>query len=133
MQLNQEDGGNRQCILCQLNEADICKNVTYERNRRVMNGYKNTRNEEILGLGNSLKYYRTTFVGKNQPKAATDDDKLVLAKKAGCLLSLAENTLYETEVTDYYQIFTMKKVVGLASISKKTILALRNSERKCWL
>lgn len=109
MQLNQEDGGNRQCILCQLNEADICKNVTYERNRRVMNGYKNTRNEEILGLGNSLKYYRTTFVGKNQPKAATDDDKLVLAKKAGCLLSLAENTLYETEVTDYYQIFNDEK------------------------
>ena len=109
MQLNDEDGGKRQCILCQLNEADICREVTYERNRRVINGYINSRNEEVAGLGNSLKYYRTAFVGKNQPKAATDDDKLVLAKKAGCLLSLAENTLYETEVTDYYQIFNDEK------------------------
>lgn len=109
MQLNGEDGGKRQCILCQLNEADICREVTYERNRRVINGYINSRNEDVAGLGNSLKYYRTAFVGKNQPKAATDDDKLVLAKKAGCLLSLAENTLYETEVTDYYQIFNDEK------------------------
>ena len=106
MQLNEEDNGNRQCILCQLNEADICKNVTYERNRRVINGYRNSRNEDVAGLGNSLKYYRTAFVGKNQPKAATDDDKLTLAKKAGCLLGLAENTLYETEATDFYQFYT---------------------------
>ncbi|MBQ6653820.1 MAG: site-specific DNA-methyltransferase, partial [Prevotella sp.] len=106
MQLNAEDGGHRQCILCQINEADICKDVTYERNRRVIQGYTDSRGNDIPGLGNSLKYYRTAFVGKNQPKAATDDDKLTLARKAGCLLSLAENTLYETETTDYYQMFT---------------------------
>ena len=44
-------------------------------------------------------------MGKNQPKSATDDDKLTLAKKAGCLLGLAENTLYEKEVSDYYQFY----------------------------
>lgn len=70
---------------------------------------KITATQRIEGFGGSLKYYRTAFVGKNQPKAATDDDKLILAKKAGCLLSLAENTLYETEVTDYYQIYTNEK------------------------
>lgn len=64
------------------------------------------KKQAFKGFGNSLKYYRTDFVGKNNPKAASDDDKLTLAKKAGCLLSLAENTLYETEVTDFYQIFT---------------------------
>ena len=62
--------------------------------------------QKVDGFGGSLKYYRTAFVGKNQPKAATDDDKLTLAKKAGCLLSLAENTLYETETTDHYQMYT---------------------------
>lgn len=61
------------------------------------------------GYGNSLKYYRTTFVGKNNPKAATDDDKLKLSKKAGCLLSLAENTLYETDATDFYQFYNDEK------------------------
>ena len=110
IQLNAETvTGNRQCILVTNNEDNICREITYERNKRVILGYTNSRNEEVAGLGNSLKYYRTAFVGKNHPKAATDDDKLVLAKKAGCLLSLAENTLYETEVTDYYQIFNDEK------------------------
>ena len=67
------------------------------------------RNTNHEGFGNSLKYYRTAFVGKNQPKSATDDDKLTLARKAGCLLSLAENTLYETLATDYYQFYTDEK------------------------
>ena len=106
MQLNAEDGGHRQCILCQINEGDICRDVTYERNRRVMQGYTDSKGKSVSGLGNSLKYYRTAFVGKNGPKTATDEDKLTLAKKAGCLLSLAENTLYETSVNDYYQFFT---------------------------
>lgn len=104
---NEIDKGKRQCILCQINEENICRGVTYERNKRVINGYFNhdsLENED--GLGNSLKYYRTAFVGKNAPKKATDDDRLSLAKKAGCLLSIAENTLYETKTTDYYQIFS---------------------------
>ena len=106
MQLNEEDEGKRQCILCQINEANICKDVTYERNKRVMQGYQDSKGKDVAGLGNSLKYYRTAFVGKNQPKSATDDDKLSLSKKAGCLLGLAENTLYETLSTDYYQFYT---------------------------
>ena len=109
MQQNEEDDGKRQCILCQLNESNICTDITYERNKRIIQGYVNAKGNDVPGLGNSLKYYRTSFVGKNQPKSATDDDKLVLAKKAGCLLSLAENTLYETEVTDYYQFFNDEK------------------------
>ena len=39
MQLNAEDGGNRQCILVTNNENGICENVTYERNKRVIRGY----------------------------------------------------------------------------------------------
>lgn len=104
MELNNKDGGHRQCILCQINESDICRKKTYERARKVILGYKENK-KVVHGLGNSLKYYHTAFVGKNQPKSATDDDKLTLAKKAGCLLGLAENTLYEKEVSDYYQFY----------------------------
>lgn len=67
---------------------------------------KNKKKQTFKGRGNSLKYYRTAFVGDNTPKKASDEDKLCLAKKAGCLLSLAENTLYEKTTTDYYQIFS---------------------------
>jgi adenine-specific DNA-methyltransferase len=40
MSLNATDGGNRQCILVTNNENNICEEVTYERNKRVINGYK---------------------------------------------------------------------------------------------
>lgn len=105
---NKKDGekGRRQCILVQINEANICRDATYIRCKRVIEGYSPSSNTSVLGLGGSLKYYQTAFVGKNAPKKATDDDRLSLAKKAGCLLSIAENTLYEKETTDYYQIFT---------------------------
>lgn len=107
MKLNSEDGGKRQCILVQQKEKDnnICQNITYERNRRVMQGYTNSKGEKIAGLGNSLKYYRTAFVGENKAEYATDKDKIALSKKAGCLLSMAENTLEEYVSTDRYQIF----------------------------
>ena len=107
MKLNAEDGGNRQCILVQQKERDnnICQNITYERNRRVMQGYTNPKGDKIEGLGNSLKYYRTAFVGENEAEYATDKDKILLSKKAGCLLSMAENTLEEYISTDRYQIF----------------------------
>ena len=109
LSLNEDDEGERQCILCQENEENICRGITYERNKRIINGYTSKAGVVTPPFGNSLKYYRTAFVGKNQPKAATDDDKLALAKKAGSLLSMAENTLYETEVTDFYQIYNDEK------------------------
>lgn len=68
----------------------------------------NKSEEVIPPLGNSLKYYRTSFVGSNPSTQATDDDKTILAQKAGCLLALAENTLYEQKKTDNYQIFKDK-------------------------
>lgn len=105
---NKKDGfkGRRQCILVQINEENICRDATYVRCKRVIEGYSPSSNTSVLGLGGSLKYYRTAFVGKNPPKKATDDDRLSLSKKAGCLLSIAENTLYEKETTDFYQLFS---------------------------
>ena len=108
MKLNAEDGGNRQCILVQQqeNDANICETITYERNRRVMQGYTNAKGEEIAGLGNSLKYYKTDFIGENDAEKAGDEDKITLAQKAGYLISLVENTLEEIETNDFYQIFS---------------------------
>lgn len=107
MKLNAEDGGKRQCILVQQKESDknICETVTYERNRRVMQGYTNAKGEKIEGLGNSLKYYRTAFVGNHDAATATDEDKVALAHKAGCLIAIAENTLEEVEANNTFQIF----------------------------
>lgn len=67
MQLNAEDGGHRKCILVTNNENNICEEVTYERNKRVINGYTNPKGEEVPGLKkNTLRYYRTSFVGRSR-------------------------------------------------------------------
>lgn len=74
MQLNADDGGKRTCILCQAIEKDkngedkhICENVTYERNKRVIQGYTKPNGEEVAGLANNnLRYYHIDFVGRNR-------------------------------------------------------------------
>ncbi len=53
MKLNAEDGGNRKFILCTNNENNICRNVTYERIKRVIEKENYTA---------SLKYYRIDYV-----------------------------------------------------------------------
>lgn len=67
MQLNAEDGGHRTCILCTNNENNICEEVTYERNKRVIEGYTKPNGEYVEGLhDNNLRYYRTDFVGRSR-------------------------------------------------------------------
>lgn len=60
LKLNAEDGGNRRFILCTNNENNICEEVTYERIKRVIEGYGDTE-----GIPTNLKYYRTDFVSKD--------------------------------------------------------------------
>jgi len=67
MQLNADDGGDRKCILVTNNENGICEKVTYERNKRVIEGYTKPNNEYVEGLkNNNLRYYRTAFVGRSR-------------------------------------------------------------------
>ena len=67
MQLNKDDGGHRKCILVTNNENGICENVTYERNKRVIQGYTTPKGEKVAGLtDNNLRYYRTDFVGRSR-------------------------------------------------------------------
>lgn len=67
MQLNAEDGGHRKCILVTNNENNICEEVTYERNKRVIQGYTTPKGEEVPGLtGNTLRYYKTGFISRDR-------------------------------------------------------------------
>lgn len=67
MQLNKDDGGHRKCILVTNNENGICENVTYERNKHIIQGYTTPKGEQVAGLtDNNLRYYRTDFVGRSR-------------------------------------------------------------------
>lgn len=67
MLLNAEDDGHRKCILVTNNENNICEEVTYERNKRVIQGYTTPKGEEVEGLhDNNLRYYRTTLLSRDK-------------------------------------------------------------------
>ena len=67
MQLNKEDGGKRQCILVTNNENNICREVTYERNKRVIEGYTTPKGVQVEGLReNNLRYYRTRLLPRER-------------------------------------------------------------------
>ncbi len=88
MQLNAEDGGSRQCILVTNNENNICEEVTYERNKRVIQGYTNAKGVEVAGLTqNNLRYYRCELMDR-EPSLK---NKRKLTRLATELLCIKEN------------------------------------------
>lgn len=95
MQLNSEDGGHRQCILVTNNENNICENVTYERNRRVIQGYTTPKGEQVPGLiHNKLRYYKTTFV----PREHSNRNRHLLMSSLIDILCI-KNDIYQEQET----------------------------------
>ena len=95
MQLNSEDGGHRQCILVTNNENNICEEVTYERNKRVINGYTTPKGVEVAGLkGNTLRYYKADYISRER----TQKNMRALVAAATDLLCIKED-LYEEQKT----------------------------------
>ena len=95
MQLNAEDGGHRQCILVTNDENNICEEVTYERNKRVINGYTTPKGQKVEGLkGNTLRYYKTDYISRERTQKNMRD----LVAAATDLLCIKED-LYEEQKT----------------------------------
>lgn len=69
MQLNAEDSGNRKFILCTNNENNICRDVTYERIKRVI---------DKEGYTTSLKYYKVDYVPIDERMYYEYADELLL-------------------------------------------------------
>lgn len=123
MQLNAEDGGHRQCILVTNNENNICEEVTYKRNRRVIQGYTNAKGEEVAGLTkNNLRYYRTGFVGRS--RSMQNMRKLV--NLATDMLCIKEN-LY-TEQNTFGGQNTYKGIFRYFDDGKKQMLVIYREE-----
>ena len=123
MQLNAEDGGHRQCILVTNNENNICEEVTYVRNKRVINGYKTPKGTDIPGLTkNNLRYYRTGFVGRS--RSIQNMRKLI--NLATDMLCIKEN-LY-TEQNTFGGQKTYKNVFRYFNDGKKQMLIIYREE-----
>ncbi len=84
LELNKEDGGSRQFILCTNNENNIATDICYPRLKKIIKGYKSTG--DIKGLGGNLKYFRNDFVA-SQP---TDKNKRDLVNKSADMICIKE-------------------------------------------
>lgn len=123
MALNADDGGKRQCILCTNNENGICENVTYERNKRVINGYTKPNGEAVEGLhDNNLRYYRTAFVGRRR----TPQNMRRLMLLASDMLCIKEN-LY-TELDTFSELQTLENGFRYFAHKDKQMLVIYNEE-----
>ena len=113
LELNNEDGGNRQFIICTNNENNngngyggVAKGVCCPRISKVIKGYTDSTKTKIAGLGGNLKYYKTTFVNN----VKTDNDKRIFTAKSTEMLCLAENTFEKVaSKKNQYAVFQNKK------------------------
>jgi len=102
LELNKEDGGNRHFILCTNNENNICTDVCYPRIKKVIEGYKNLKGEDVEGLGGNLKYFKTDFVDYDEP---TDKNKIKLTKQVTEMLCVKEGTFEEVLDQKDFKVF----------------------------
>jgi adenine-specific DNA-methyltransferase len=102
LKLNKDDGGNRKFILCTNNENNICEKVTYERIKRVSQGYKNKKGEKVEGLGGNLKYLKTDFIKIDN---SIDDLKEKIVEASTQILCLKESTFKEHQIQEKIKIY----------------------------
>jgi len=102
LELNKEDGGNRQFILCTNNENNICTDVCYPRIKKVIEGYENLKGKRVEGLGGNLKYFKTDFVNYDEP---TDRNKIELTQQATEMLCVREGTFEKVIDNERFKIF----------------------------
>jgi adenine-specific DNA-methyltransferase len=105
LELNEEDDGNRQFILCTNNQDEngghkICTDICYPRLKNAIFGYKSKK-----GLGGNLKYFKTDFVDAEP----TDKNKIKLTKQATEILCVKEGTFELVQDKGSFKIFKNSK------------------------
>jgi len=99
--LNKDDEGLRQFILVTNNDE-----VVNGTKHKIMSDFCYPRIKKISKTSkNGVKFYKTSFIGKNNILNAIDQDKIELAHNAGELLAISENTLELIKQNKFYQLF----------------------------
>lgn len=69
--LEEFQGKDAQFILCNSNESNICRDITYERAKRIMKGYTNQKGYGVKGIDSNLKYYCLKYI----PRQNNEDEQ----------------------------------------------------------
>ena len=98
LELNEEDGGSRQVILCTNNEKNICTNVTYPRTKTVVTGIRPNGTKYCEPRKVNFLYYIVDFMPDSNSR---DQAKYNLAEKVDELLCINEGLYNEVERTAF--------------------------------
>lgn len=99
LELNEEDGGNRQVILCTNNEKNICDEVTYPRVKTVVTGIRPNGTKYCEQRDTNMLFYEVDFVKDSNSR---DQAKYTLVEKVDELLCIRESVYVPLERTPYY-------------------------------
>jgi adenine-specific DNA-methyltransferase len=102
LKFNFEFNSKRQFIICTNNEGKICDEITYPRISKAIKGYKTSKGKQFEGLGNNLKYFKTSFVANNRNK---DQLKIHITKRCTEMLCLKEGIFNLLKEVPDYKIF----------------------------
>ncbi|MGH8454411.1 MAG: site-specific DNA-methyltransferase [Nevskiales bacterium] len=103
---NVEDGGNRRFILVEMDEG-IAKDVAAERVKRVAQGYRNGKGEQVAGLGGGFQFCRLS----TEPLFGADG-------------SIRESARYK-DVAEF--VWFMESGGGMAKVGKGPLLGVHKS------
>lgn len=102
LELNQEDGGNRQFILCTNDEAGIGETVTYERIKRVITGKDWSDGKEHEPHEASLRYYKVEHIKRD------DELTLNLLNALEGVVQIREESHISFHEANGFKVFTNK-------------------------
>ena len=106
LELNKQDGGARNFILCTNNENNICVDVCYPRIKKVIKKLASEENEKLVKfMPGNLKYFKTDFVDAE----LTDSNKEKMVKKSTDMLCLKEDCFEEITHGNNFKVFTDNK------------------------
>lgn len=103
MELNAEDGGHRQFILCTNNEGNICEDVTYPRLKTIITGIRVDGSKYSEGVKENLKCFKTDFVDNTNNR---DQLYFDLTEKCIPMLCIKSECFNEYKSSNEYKIFT---------------------------
>lgn len=112
LQLNEEDGGNREFILITNNEQNICEEVTYPRLKKIITGFEDSSGNQVNGKDANLRYLKIESLAKtNNP----DEMKIRISEKIVPIICLKEMVFEkEKNSSNSFSIFkSSDKVVGI--------------------
>lgn len=101
LRLNEIDKGRRKFILVTNNEEKICDEVTYPRLKKVIKGYTDTQNNQINGIAENLRFFRTKLVNSKN----TDSNKKIISRHITGVLSLKEMCYDTVTENDNYAVY----------------------------